>query len=95
MLCTGGVAALTFGQIELGEAPSTLLRQRRAVAAAAAPSSGASGQSLELALMRADGSATGKVDSVRGTCGAHRLLGASCVEQLVARKTAAEAHGKY
>jgi hypothetical protein len=62
VLRTGGVAALTFGQVTTGTPPSTLLQQRRAVTVAAAPSAGASGQNLDLALMLADGSATGRVD---------------------------------
>ena len=62
VLRTGGVAALTFGQSPLGVSPSILVQQRRVVAAAAAPSCGACGQNLDLALVLADGSATGRVD---------------------------------
>ena len=62
VLRTGGVAALTFGQAAMGTPPCTLLGQRRAVAAAAAPSCSVSGHNLDLALMIADGSATGRVD---------------------------------
>ena len=62
VLRTGGVAALTFGQSPLGVSPSILVQQRRVVEAAAAPSCGACGRNLDLALMLADGSATGRVD---------------------------------
>ena len=59
---TGGVAAITFGQTITGVAPATLRAQRRAVAHATAPASGTCGQDLDLALLIADGSATGKAD---------------------------------
>jgi hypothetical protein len=62
ILRTGGVAALTFGQMAMGTPPATLLLQRRAVAAAAAPTAGLAGQNLDLALMLADGSDKGMVD---------------------------------
>lgn len=62
VLRTGGVAALTFGEIAAGVSPSMLLQQRRAVAAAAAPAAGTAGQHLDMALMLADGSAKGRVD---------------------------------
>ena len=62
VLRTGGVAALPYGQATAGTAPTTLLQQRRAVAAAAAPASGLAGQNIDLALMLADGSAAGRVD---------------------------------
>ncbi len=62
LLRTGGVAAMTYGQAVMGVAPSLLVRQRRAAAAAVAPSSGACGQSVDLALLLADESATGKAD---------------------------------
>ena len=56
------MASLTYGQAITGVAPTTLLAQRRAVAAAAAPASGQGGQDLDLALIMADGSADGKAD---------------------------------
>ena len=59
---TGGVAAITFGQAVTGVAPATLRAQRRAVAHATAPASGPCGQDLDMALLIADGSATGKAD---------------------------------
>ena len=60
LLRTGGIAAMTYGQAIMGVSPSMLLRQRRAAAAAAAPSTGACGQSLDLALVIAD--EAGKAD---------------------------------
>ena len=51
---TGGLAALMYGYMALGVAPSVLLRQRRAINAAAPPSSGLGGQELDIALMIAD-----------------------------------------
>ena len=62
LLRTGGNSALTYGQGILGVAPSVLLAQRRAVAAASAPSSGPCGQDLDMALAMADGSARGRAD---------------------------------
>ena len=62
LLRTGGTAALTYGQGIFGVAPSVLLAQRRAVAAASAPSSGPCGQDLDMALAMADGSAKGRAD---------------------------------
>ena len=62
LMRTGGVAALTYGVNVSGVAPTLLRRQRRAVAAAAAPGHGICGQSLDLARILADGSATGKAD---------------------------------
>ena len=59
---TGGAAALTWGQEALGVPPATLLQQRRAVMAAGNTGCGFGGQNLDLALILADGSATGKVD---------------------------------
>ena len=59
---TGGTAALVWGQEALGVPPSTLQQQRRAVAAAGAAGSGMCGQDLDLALILADGSATGMAD---------------------------------
>ena len=59
---TGGGKSLTYGQYASGTSPSLLLMQRRAVAQATAPASGTAGQNLDLALMIADGSATGKAD---------------------------------
>jgi hypothetical protein len=57
---TGGTAALVWGQGALGVPPTTLLQQRRAVAAAGNAGSGFGGQDLDLALILADGSASGK-----------------------------------
>ncbi len=62
LLRTGGIAAMTYGQAVMGVATSTLLQQRRCAAAAAAPANGTCGQSLDLALIVADESATGKAD---------------------------------
>ena len=59
---TGGLAALMHGYMALGVAPSVLLQQRRAINAAAAPSSGLGGQELDIALVIADGSLKGKAD---------------------------------
>ena len=53
---------MTFGEFVHGVTPSLLTAQRRVVAAAAAPASGIGGQNLDLALMLADGSPTGRVD---------------------------------
>ncbi len=62
LLRTGGVAAMTYGQAVMGVAPSVLLQQRRAAAAAAAPAGGTCGQSLDLALLVADETCSGKAD---------------------------------
>ena len=62
LMRTGGGAALTYGQAITGVAPATLLAQRRAAAAACAPAGGQCGQDLDLALILADGSATGRAD---------------------------------
>ena len=62
LLRTGANSALTYGQAILGVATSVLLSQRRAAAAAAAPSSGTAGQNLDLALILADGSRSGRAD---------------------------------
>ena len=53
---------MTYGQAILGVSPSSLLSQRRAVAAAAAPASGIGGQNHDLALILADGSDDGRLD---------------------------------
>ena len=50
------------GYPALGVAPSVLLHQRRAIATAAAPTSGIRGQELEVAMMIADGSKRGTAD---------------------------------
>ena len=62
LLRIGGVSSLTYGQAISGVAPTTLLAQRRAAAAASAPGSGPCGQDLDLALILADGSARGSAD---------------------------------
>jgi hypothetical protein len=62
LLRTGGNAAMTFGQGVAGVSPSALLIQRRAAAAAVAPSAGRSGQSMNLALILADESRKGRAD---------------------------------
>ena len=62
LLRTGGIAAMTYGQAVMGVAPSVLLGQRRAAAAAASPATGVGGQSLDLALLVADETAVGKAD---------------------------------
>ena len=62
LLRTGGLAAVSYGQAITGVAPSTLLRQRRAAAAVAAPASGTCGQDLDLALLIADGGPKGRAD---------------------------------
>ena len=53
---------MTYGQAVMGVAPSVLLQQRRAAAAAAAPAGGTCGQSLDLALLMADETSSGKAD---------------------------------
>ncbi len=53
---------MTYGQAVIGVAPSTLLRQRRAAEHASAPRGGGAGRQLDLALMLADGSETGRAD---------------------------------
>ena len=62
LLRTGGTAAMTYGQSVMGVAPSVLLGQRRAAAAAASPATGVCGQSLDVALLMADETSTGKAD---------------------------------
>ena len=62
LLRTGACASMTFGQSIMGVATSHLLAQRRAAAAAAATTHGTCGQNLDLALLLADGSPTGKAD---------------------------------
>ena len=59
LMRTGGGAALTYGQALTGVAPSTLLAQRRAAAAACAPAGGQRGQDLDLAFTLAEGSRKG------------------------------------
>ena len=59
---TGGLAALMHGFGGSGVSPSVLLHQRRAVQSAAAPKNGLGGQELEMAMMIADGSKTGRAD---------------------------------
>ena len=56
------------GSQAAGVAPTTLLRQRRAIASATSPTSGFGGQELDAAMMIADGSAKGMADPV---CVAH------------------------
>ncbi len=53
---------MTYGQAVMGVATSTLRQQRQCAAAAAAPANGTCGQSLDLALVVADESVTGKAD---------------------------------
>ncbi len=53
---------MTYGQAVIGVAPSTLHQQRRAAEHASAPRGGGAGRQLDLALMLADGSATGRAD---------------------------------
>ena len=53
---------MTYGQAITGVAPTTLLRQRRAAAAVAAPAAGPSGQDIDLALILAEEGPTGCAD---------------------------------
>ena len=62
LLRTGGTSAMTYGQAVTGVAPSTLLAQRRVAATIAAPASGCSGQDLDMALILADDSRSGRAD---------------------------------
>ncbi|HUU60977.1 MAG TPA: reverse transcriptase domain-containing protein, partial [Acidimicrobiia bacterium] len=62
LLRTGGTSAMCYGIAIQGVSPYMLLRQRRAASAASAPGSGLCGQNLDLALVLADGSATGRAD---------------------------------
>ena len=62
LMRTGGGAALTYGQSVTGVSPYTLLQQRRAAAAVCAPAGGPCGQDLDLALVLADASSTGRAD---------------------------------
>ena len=59
LMRTGGAASLTYGQETMGVSPTTLLAQRRAVAAALVASGTAD---LDMALVLADGSAKGRAD---------------------------------
>lgn len=62
VLRTGGVAALVYGQPVIGTSPALLLQQRRAVSHADALAGGMAGQNLDVALLLADGPASGKAD---------------------------------
>ena len=62
LLKTGGNSGITFDAATTGVPPSTLLQFRRICATIQAPVSGCSGQDIDLALMVADGSATGMAD---------------------------------
>ena len=62
LMRTGAVKSITYGQAVTGVSNSTLLAQRRAVAAATAPSAGNRGQCTDMALILADGGAKGKAD---------------------------------
>ena len=53
---------MTYGASVMGGSCSLLCDQRRAAARAAAPAAGTCGQSLNLALVIADGSDTGRAD---------------------------------
>ena len=66
LLRTGGTAGITYDAAVTGVPPSTLLQFRRTCATIQAPASGCSGQDLDLALMMADGSATGMADPAFG-----------------------------
>ena len=59
---TGGLAALMHGFGSSGVSPSVLLHQRRAVQSATAPKTGLGGQEMEVAMMIADGTKTGRAD---------------------------------
>ena len=59
---TGAVKAMTYGQAVTGVANTTLLAQRRAVAAAVAPVAGTRGQCLDMTLVLADGTVKGRAD---------------------------------
>ena len=59
---TGGKAAVVYGQAVTGVSNSFLEAQRRAVAAAVAPSNGTGGQQVDMALMLADGGPRGRAD---------------------------------
>ena len=62
LMRTGATAAIAYRGAAHGVPTSTLRAQRRLVAAAAAPSAGTCGQDLDLALMLADGSESGRAD---------------------------------
>ena len=62
LMRTGAVKSLTYGQAVTGVANTTLLAQRRAVAAALAPAAGTRGQCLDMTLVLADGKAKGRAD---------------------------------
>ena len=53
---------MTYGQSITEVSNTTLLAQRRAVAAAVAPAAGTRGQCMEMALALADGNAKGRAD---------------------------------
>ena len=57
-----GLKAMTYGTEILGVATGMLRSQRQTVAAMAAPGHGTGGQNLDLALMIADGKASGRAD---------------------------------
>ena len=63
---TGAVKAMSYGQAITGVPNSTLLAQRRAVAAAVAPAAGTRGQCVDMTLVLADGSAKGRADPAFG-----------------------------
>ena len=66
LLRTGGNGGVTYDAAITGVPPSTLLQFRRTCATIQAPVSGCSGQDIDLALMVADGSATGMADPAFG-----------------------------
>ena len=59
LLAAGGTAALVYGQANTGVSDTTLLAQRRAVAAASVPEGAGE---LDITLVLADGADTGRVD---------------------------------
>ena len=62
LLRTGGIQAMIFGEGVTGVSDSMLYTQRTSAARAAAPPAGCCGQDLDLALMMADASASGRAD---------------------------------
>jgi len=62
LLRTGGIQAMVYGEGVSGVSDSMLYSQRTSAAKASAPPSGSCGQDLDLALMIADASASGRAD---------------------------------
>ena len=62
LLRIGGILAMTVGEATTGGSDTMLYTQRTSAAKAAAPPAGYCGQDLDLALMMADASASGRAD---------------------------------